>query len=95
VGALETLAASEPFRIWDGVLARSVEGERVSFAVVELDPSIVIPEHSRDNEQLGIVLRGSVSFRVGDEVRELETGGTWRIHPNVPHGVEVGSEVLS
>jgi quercetin dioxygenase-like cupin family protein len=92
VGALEELAALEPFRIWDGVLARSVEGERVTFAVVELDPSIVVPEHSHDNEQLGIVLRGSVSFRVGDEVRELEAGGTWRIPPNVPHGVEVGSE---
>ena len=92
MGALAELARLEPFRIWDGVLARSVDGERMSFAVVELDPSVTIPEHSHENEQLGIVLRGSLSFRVGDEVRELEAGGTWRIPPNVPHGVHVGAE---
>jgi quercetin dioxygenase-like cupin family protein len=92
MSALDELAALESFRIWDGVLARSVEGERVSFAVVELDPSIVIPEHRHENEQLGIVLRGTVTFRVGDEVRDLEAGGTWRIPPDVPHQVEAGSE---
>jgi quercetin dioxygenase-like cupin family protein len=92
MGALGELAALEPFRIWDGVVTRSVDGERVGFAVVELDPSITIPEHSHENEQLGIVLRGFVSFRVGDDVRDLTAGGTWRIGPNVPHEVHVGSE---
>ena len=61
-------------------------------AVVELDPSTVVPEHRHENEQLGIVLRGSVTFRVGDEVRDLEAGGTWRIPPNVPHDVHVGPD---
>jgi quercetin dioxygenase-like cupin family protein len=92
VGALDDLAALEPFRVWDGVVARSVDGERVSFAVVELEPSTVVPEHSHDNEQLGVVLRGSVLFRVGDEMRDLEAGGTWRIPPNVPHEVHTGPE---
>jgi quercetin dioxygenase-like cupin family protein len=92
MGALDELASLEPFRIWDGVVARSVDGERVGFAVVELEPSTVVPEHSHENEQLGMVLRGSVSFRVGDETRDLEAGGTWRIAPNVPHEVHVGSE---
>jgi len=92
VGALEDLAALEPFRVWNGVIARAIEGEHVSLAVVELEPSSVVPEHSHDNEQLGIVLRGSLSFRVADEVRELEAGGTWRIPPNVPHEVHTGPE---
>jgi len=92
VGALDELAALTPFKVWDGVVARSVDGERVAFAVVELEPSITVPEHSHENEQLGIVLRGSVSFRVGDEVRELGAGGTWRIAPNVPHEVQTGPE---
>ena len=87
MGALEDLAALEPIKVWDRVIARSVEGERLNLAVVELEPSSVVPEHSHENEQLGIVLRGSLLFRVGDEVRELETGGTWRIPPNVPHEV--------
>ena len=92
MGALEELAALTPFKVWDGVVARSVDGERVGFAVVELEPSTVVPEHSHENEQLGIVLRGSLSFRVGDEVRAFEAGGTWRIPPNVPHEVHTGPE---
>ena len=32
------------------------------------------------------------TFRVGDEVRDLEPGGTWRIPPNVPHEVHTGPE---
>lgn len=92
MGALDDLSKLEPFQVWDGVVARSVDGDRVGFAVVELEPSTVVPEHSHENEQLGIVLRGSVSFRVGEEIRDLEAGGTWRIPPNVPHEVHTGPE---
>ena len=92
VSALDDLAAIRPIRVWDGVIARSVEGDRLSLAVVELEPSTVVPEHSHENEQLGIVLSGSVSFRVGDETRQLVAGGTWRIAPNVPHEVHAGPE---
>ena len=87
VGALEDLAALQPIKVWEGVIARSVEGERMNLAVVELEPSSVVPQHSHDNEQLGIVLHGSLSFRIGDEVRDLEAGGTYRIAPNVTHEV--------
>jgi quercetin dioxygenase-like cupin family protein len=53
---------------------------------------MVVPEHSHENEQLGLVLRGSVRFRVGDETRELGPGDTWTIPSNVPHEVEVGPD---
>jgi quercetin dioxygenase-like cupin family protein len=89
---LSELAALEPFRVWDGVVARSVDGERAAFAIVELEPSAVVPEHRHENEQLGMVLSGTVSFRVGDETRQLDAGGTWRIPPNVPHEVHAGPE---
>ena len=79
-----------PQQIWDGVLGRSVHGERVTLGVIELDPGSVVPEHSHENEQLGVVLSGSLVFRVGDETRELGPGGTWRIPANTPHAVETG-----
>jgi quercetin dioxygenase-like cupin family protein len=60
--------------------------------VIELDPGTVVPEHSHENEQLGIVLSGSLVFRVGDERRELAPGWTWRILANTPHAVEVGPQ---
>lgn len=90
--ALDDLRDASVLRIWDGVHARSVEGENVSFAVVELDPGAHVPEHHHVNEQLGIVLRGSVRFRVGDEVQELGPGGTWRIGSDVPHEVTAGPD---
>ena len=87
MGYLEDLSALPPLKVWDRVVARSVEGERLNLAVVELEPSSVVPEHSHENEQLGLVLRGSLTFRVGDEVRDVEAGATYRIPPNVPHEV--------
>jgi quercetin dioxygenase-like cupin family protein len=92
MGALDELAGIRPLQVWDGVIARAVEGDRVSLAVVELDPGCIVPEHKHQNEQLGIVLSGSVSFRVGDEVRELGPGGVWRIPSNTPHEVHTGPE---
>jgi quercetin dioxygenase-like cupin family protein len=92
VDPLRDIDELELQQIWDGVAARSLHGERLTVAVVELDPHSVVPEHGHDHEQLGIVLRGAVTFRVGDETRELRAGGTWRIPSNVPHEVHVGPE---
>lgn len=92
MGDLRDLRDLESLRIWDGVIARAVEGGQLSLAVVELDPGAVVPEHSHANEQLGIVLRGTVRFRLGDEERELGPGGTWRIAPDVPHEVIAGPD---
>lgn len=92
VDALGELAGMEPIKVWDGVIARAVNGERVTLAVVELEPSSVVPEHSHENEQLGMVLSGSVRFRVGSETRELGPGGTWCIPSSTPHEVHTGPE---
>jgi unsaturated pyranuronate lyase len=81
-----------PIPIWEGVIARALDGRDCALSVVELEPGSVVPEHSHPNEQLGLVVSGSVSFRVGDEERELSQGGTWTIPPNVPHEVHVGPE---
>jgi len=92
VTAFGDLPALEPLRIWDGVAARVVEGERATFAVIELDPESVIPAHAHDNEQLGVCLHGSMRMRIGEEVREVGPGSTWSIPSNVPHDVEVGRD---
>lgn len=89
---LRDLSELELQQIWDGVAARAVHGERLTLAIVELDSHSVVPEHSHDHEQLGVVLRGSVTFRVGNEKRDLQAGGTWRIPSNVPHEVRAGPD---
>jgi len=92
MGAFGDLAAMGPQDIWSGVSVRAVHGERITLGVVELAPGSIVPEHSHENEQLGMVLSGSLTFRVGNESRDLGPGGTWRIPANVPHEVAAGPE---
>jgi quercetin dioxygenase-like cupin family protein len=82
----------EHLRIWDGVTAQAVEGERTTLAVVDLEPESSVPEHSHENEQLGVLIRGSMRFRVGEETREVGPGDTWRILGHVPHEVTAGPD---
>jgi quercetin dioxygenase-like cupin family protein len=84
------LAEIAPHRIWKGVAGRVVAGDRVTFAVIELEPNTVIPQHAHENEQIGVLADGSLRFRIGDEERELEPGGTWCIPADVPHEVLTG-----
>jgi quercetin dioxygenase-like cupin family protein len=92
VGAFDDLARIAPLPIWNGIVARLVDGERLTLAVVELDPGAVVAEHQHENEQLGLVLQGSMSFRIADERRELGPGDTWTIPSNTPHEALAGSE---
>jgi quercetin dioxygenase-like cupin family protein len=92
VDAFDDLAAMQPQDIWDGVAVRAVHGERITFGVVELEPNAIVPEHNHENEQLGMVLSGSLRFRIGDESRDLGPGGTWCIPANAPHEVVAGPD---
>jgi quercetin dioxygenase-like cupin family protein len=77
-------------QVWDTVVARAIHGDRQSLAVVELDPNALVPEHQHENEQLGMVISGTLTFRIADETRELGPGDTWTIPSNVPHEVTAG-----
>ena len=92
MSAFDDLSAIGPQDIWTGVVARAVHGEQLTLAVVELAPNAAVPEHSHANEQLGMVLTGSVTFRIGDQSRDLGPGGTWCIPANAPHEVVAGPE---
>jgi quercetin dioxygenase-like cupin family protein len=90
--ALDQVAAIPPQPIWDGVVARVLLGDRLTLAIVELEPASIVPTHQHANEQAGIVVAGSVTFTVADEIRDLEPGGTWLIPGETPHSVEAGAE---
>ena len=92
MSAFGDIQAMGPLRIWDDVVAREVHGQQTTLAVVELDPGALVPEHHHVSEQLGLVIEGRVSFRVGDEETELGPGGTWNIPSDVPHEVRAGPE---
>ena len=87
---LVDLADIVPIQVWDGVVARRVQGDRLTLAVVELAPDSIVSEHRHPNEQCGLVIEGEVTFRIGDEERVLGPGGTWRILGDTPHSVVTG-----
>jgi len=86
-----TVGELTPAKIWDGVLARPLNGERVTIGFVDLDPNVLVPEHRHENEQVGFVQRGSVTMTIAGEARELPVGGTYRIPSNVPHSAKAGA----
>jgi quercetin dioxygenase-like cupin family protein len=92
VSALAGAGSIPPKQIWDGVVSRAIHGARVTVALIELDPGSVVPEHSHENEQLGFLIEGSMTFTIGGETGEVLPGASWNIAANVPHSVVVGSE---
>lgn len=74
-------------------LSGIVQGEHLMLSFLELAPGCLIPEHSHPHEQAGLVLSGSLRFRIGDEERVAGPGDAFIIPPNVVHqGVVEGSE---
>ena len=91
VKTFEPLRDIRPHALREGITARAVEGERITMAVVDLEPNIKMPEHHHENEQLGFVIAGSMVMQIGEEKRELRPGDTYAIPSDVPHHVVVGS----
>jgi quercetin dioxygenase-like cupin family protein len=92
VSAFEHSSEIAPQRIWEGVTSRAVHGEWMTLALIELDPGAQVPEHAHANEQIGILIEGSLAFTIAGEVGEVLPGGTWRIHGHVPHSVVAGPD---
>ena len=90
MSAFEELPQIAPTVVWDGILGRAVHGERLTMAVIELAANTELPEHAHDNEQLGLLLSGSLELRVGAESRNLVPGEMWRIASNVRHSGVAG-----
>ena len=92
MSAFDDLGEIAPQQLFAGYLARTIHGERITFAIVEIDAGADLPVHHHENEQLGMVVRGTMTFRVGDEERDLAPGGMWRIPPNTPHSARAGPD---
>ncbi len=86
------LAEVHPTWLAEGIVARSVNGERMTLAVVDLEPGVKLPEHRHENEQLGFVLTGSMTMRIGEEERELHAGDTYAIPSDALHTAVAGAE---
>src|SRR4029077_15160635 len=78
------LALLRPYTLREGITARAITGDRMTLAVVDLEPNVVLPEHHHENEQLGFILKGSMTFTIGGQKRKLYEGDTYAIPSDVP-----------
>ena len=92
MSAFDDLTAIPPRELAAGYLARAVHGERLTLAIVEIEPGAELPVHHHANEQFGLVVRGELILRVADEERTVAPGGLWRIPGDTPHSAEAGPE---
>ncbi len=81
-----------PYNLLEGILARTVHGEQLSFAVIDLAPLLQMPEHRHHQEQLGVVVRGTLTLTIDGDSRLRRPGDLWVIPSGVPHSVVVGPE---
>ena len=95
MSVFQSVSKLKPARIWDGVLGRVVNGDRVTIGFVDIDPNAQVPEHRHENEQVGFVLRGSVTMVVDGQARELRVGETYTIASQVPHSARAGADGVS
>jgi unsaturated pyranuronate lyase len=89
------IAELAPIELGDGLVARAVQGDRMTFAVIDLQPGAVLPEHQHENEQIGLMVQGEMELRVGSETRLLRPGDTYVIPSNVPHTARAGAQGAS
>jgi quercetin dioxygenase-like cupin family protein len=92
VSAFRSLTDIAPLPIWEGILARRVEGRQITFAIVELEPGARAARHQHPQEQLGLVLQGTIHFLIGTETRNLNAGDTYEIPSDVVHEATAGPD---
>lgn len=90
MSTFDSLRDLRPLAIREGITARAVNGERITMAVVDLEPGAQLPEHHHENEQLGFVISGVITMRIEGDSRELHAGDTYSIRSNVPHDAVAG-----
>jgi quercetin dioxygenase-like cupin family protein len=82
--------ARRPKQVWEGITARAVDGERMTMALVDLEPNSGLPPHQHENEQMGFVVEGELELTIDGETRTLRPGDTYVIPSNVLHAGATG-----
>ncbi|MCI2957349.1 cupin domain-containing protein [Agromyces atrinae] len=82
----------EPLSGGDGVALRVVSGTDVMLSHVTLEPNAVAAVHVHEEEQMGLVIAGSIRFSLDGVERELGPHDVFVAPPWVPHGGVAGPD---
>lgn len=66
--------------------------DNVMITWVEMRPGSVLPEHKHPNEQISLVVEGTLELTVGGVTRVMKKGDVAVVPPGVPHSGRVHDE---
>jgi len=73
--------------LFPGVVIHTAASQEMMLSLVDIAPNAVVEQHAHPHEQVGMVLKGSARFVIGDEQKVLEEGDMYRIPGGVTHQV--------
>jgi quercetin dioxygenase-like cupin family protein len=73
------------FTMADGVTGKPLFGDGAMLNLVELEPDAVVARHSHPHEQLGVILRGSMTLNVEGTDHLLEEMDGYTLPGGVEH----------
>jgi quercetin dioxygenase-like cupin family protein len=68
-----------------GISVQPVIGQSMMTCWISMEPGAIVAEHSHLNEQLGVVIEGSVTITAAGETRSLEAGDAYVVKSDQPH----------
>ena len=74
-----------PFSPAPGIQVQPVIGESLMTCWIDMEPGAVVVEHSHPNEQLGVVVEGSVTISAAGETREMVVGDAYVVPSGLLH----------
>jgi quercetin dioxygenase-like cupin family protein len=80
------------FELARGVTAKALFGEGAMLNLVELEPSAVVARHSHPHEQLGLILRGSMTLTVDGADHVLAEMDGYTLPGGIEHEAVAGPE---
>lgn len=82
----------ESFPLAPGVDGRPLFGDDVMFNLVECAPGSIVELHSHPHEQLGVILRGSLTLVIDGEAHELGPMQAVALPSGIEHSAVAGPD---
>ncbi len=87
-GALGTLPVDVPF---SGIARRILNTEQATVQEYRFEPGASFPLHRHPQEQITLILEGSVALAAGGETQQLGEGSWSVVTGDLPHGITAGA----
>jgi quercetin dioxygenase-like cupin family protein len=81
-----------PFSPAPGIQVQPVIGESLMTCWIAMEPGAIVAEHSHVNEQLGVVVEGSISITAAGETREMVVGDAYVVPTDLAHSGVAGAD---